>query len=36
LIGVLGYYALIAMTINAFAVMPPAGTPLAFAEGQSA
>jgi 4-carboxymuconolactone decarboxylase len=30
LIGVLGYYALISMTINAFGVMPPEGTPLAF------
>jgi 4-carboxymuconolactone decarboxylase len=33
LIGVLGYYALISITINAFDVMPPHGTPLAFNEG---
>ena len=33
LIGVLGYYALISMTINAFGVMPPEGAPLAFTEG---
>ena len=32
LIGVLGYYALISMTINAFDVRPPAGTPVAFAD----
>jgi 4-carboxymuconolactone decarboxylase len=30
LIGVLGYYALISMTIQAFEVMPPDGFPLAF------
>jgi 4-carboxymuconolactone decarboxylase len=30
LIGVLGYYALISMTIQAFEVMPPDGSPLAF------
>jgi 4-carboxymuconolactone decarboxylase len=35
LIGVLGYYALISMTINAFQVTPPAGTPAAFAQGAS-
>jgi 4-carboxymuconolactone decarboxylase len=29
LIGVLGYYALISMTINAFSVLPPEGTPAA-------
>jgi 4-carboxymuconolactone decarboxylase len=34
LIGVLGYYALISMTINAFDVIPPEGTPLAFGEGE--
>ena len=34
LIGVLGYYALISMTINAFAVMPPVGAPLAFGHSQ--
>jgi 4-carboxymuconolactone decarboxylase len=33
LIGILGYYALISMTINAFEVMLPPGTPLAFSEG---
>ncbi len=32
LIGVLGYYALISMTINAFGVMPPEGVSLAFGE----
>jgi len=36
LIGVLGYYALISMTINAFEIMPPEGTPLALGEGDSA
>jgi 4-carboxymuconolactone decarboxylase len=36
LIGVLGYYALISMTIKAFEVMPPAGTPLAFDEKPTA
>jgi len=36
LIGVLGYYALISMTINAFDVMPPPGTPLAFSDGAGA
>jgi 4-carboxymuconolactone decarboxylase len=36
LIGVLGYYALISMTINAFEVSPPAGTPAAFSEGGGA
>jgi 4-carboxymuconolactone decarboxylase len=36
LIGVLGYYALISMTINAFGVMPPEGTPLAFSGGHQA
>jgi len=36
LIGVLGYYALISMTINAFEVMPPPGVPLAFSEGADA
>ena len=36
LIGVLGYYALISMTINAFDVMPPQGVPLAFGEGGDA
>jgi 4-carboxymuconolactone decarboxylase len=36
LIGVLGYYALISMTINAFEVSPPRGTPVAFGEGDSA
>jgi 4-carboxymuconolactone decarboxylase len=33
LIGVLGYYALISMTIQAFEVTPPDGTPLAFDGG---
>lgn len=32
LIGVIGYYTLIAMTITAFDVQPPEGTALAFAE----
>ena len=32
LIGVLGYYALISMTINAFDVRPPIGTPLSFGD----
>ena len=32
LIGVLGYYALISITINAFEVRPPAGTQAAFAD----
>jgi 4-carboxymuconolactone decarboxylase len=36
LIGVLGYYALISMTINAFDVAPPRGAPLAFSEGADA
>ncbi len=36
LIGVLGYYALISMTINAFDVMPPEGEPLQLSEGESA
>ena len=35
LIGVLGYYALISMTINAFDVLPPEGTPPALAEGDA-
>lgn len=33
LIGVLGYYALISMTINVFEVMPPEGTPRALNAG---
>ncbi len=32
LVGILGYYALIAMTLNAFRMMPPQDAPLAFAE----
>ena len=32
LVGTIGYYTLIAMTINAFKVMPPEGTQLAFGE----
>jgi 4-carboxymuconolactone decarboxylase len=32
LIGILGYYALISMTLNVFHMMPPAGSKLAFAE----
>ena len=32
LVGILGYYALISMTLNVFRMMPPAGAKLAFAE----
>jgi 4-carboxymuconolactone decarboxylase len=32
LVGILGYYALISMTLNAFHMMPPAGSKLAFPE----
>jgi 4-carboxymuconolactone decarboxylase len=32
LIGILGYYALISMTLNVFRMLPPANTELAFAE----
>jgi len=32
LVGILGYYALISMTLNVFRMLPPADTKLAFAE----
>ena len=32
LVGILGYYALISMTLNVFRMMPPADAKLAFAE----
>jgi 4-carboxymuconolactone decarboxylase len=32
LVGILGYYTLVAMTLNVFRMMPPAEAPLAFAE----
>ena len=32
LVGILGYYALISMTLNVFAMLPPEGEKLAFAE----
>jgi 4-carboxymuconolactone decarboxylase len=32
LVGILGYYALISMTLNVFRMMPPAAEKLAFAE----
>lgn len=32
LVGLLGYYALVAMTLNVFRMMPPAEAPLAFEE----
>ncbi len=32
LVGILGYYALISMTLNVFRIMPPADAKLAFAE----
>lgn len=32
LVGLLGYYALVAMTLNVFQMMPPAESPLAFDE----
>ncbi len=32
LVGILGYYALISMTLNVFRIMPPADVKLAFAE----
>jgi 4-carboxymuconolactone decarboxylase len=32
LVGILGYYALISMTLNVFRMMPPADAELAFAE----
>jgi 4-carboxymuconolactone decarboxylase len=36
LVGILGYYALISMTLNVFAMLPPEGETLAFAEPKSA
>jgi 4-carboxymuconolactone decarboxylase len=33
LVGILGYYVLIAMSLNVFRMGPPAGEPLPFAEG---
>jgi 4-carboxymuconolactone decarboxylase len=36
LVGILGYYALISMTLNVFGMLPPANEPLAFAEPKSA
>jgi 4-carboxymuconolactone decarboxylase len=33
LVGILGYYALVAMTLNVFAVRRGTDTPLPFAEG---
>jgi 4-carboxymuconolactone decarboxylase len=35
LVGLLGYYALVAMTLNVFRMMPPPDAPLAFAEPQA-
>jgi 4-carboxymuconolactone decarboxylase len=32
LVGILGYYALISMTLNAFRMPLPEGTPMPFAE----
>lgn len=32
LVGILGYYSLVAMTLNVFAMLPPEGEALAFAE----
>ncbi|RDV02390.1 carboxymuconolactone decarboxylase family protein [Undibacter mobilis] len=34
LVGILGYYASVAMTLNVFAMLPPEDAPLAFAEPQ--
>lgn len=34
LVGILGYYALISMTLNVFAMLPPEGEKLAFAEAK--
>ncbi|MEJ2377676.1 MAG: carboxymuconolactone decarboxylase family protein, partial [Pseudolabrys sp.] len=34
LVGILGYYALISMTLNVFRMLPPEGEALAFAEPQ--
>jgi 4-carboxymuconolactone decarboxylase len=34
LVGILGYYSLVAMTLNVFAMLPPEGEALAFAEPQ--
>jgi 4-carboxymuconolactone decarboxylase len=31
-VGLLGYYALVAMTLNVFRMLPPAEAPLAFKE----
>jgi len=31
-VGILGYYALISMTLNVFHMLPPEAEPLAFAE----
>jgi 4-carboxymuconolactone decarboxylase len=36
LVGLLGYYALVAMTLNVFRMMPPAEAPLAFKEPNGA
>lgn len=35
LVGILGYYALISMTLNVFQMVPPEGEPLAFGEPAS-
>jgi 4-carboxymuconolactone decarboxylase len=35
LIGILGYYALISMTLNVFHMLPPESEKLAFAEPKS-
>ena len=32
LVGILGYYVMISMTLNVFRMMPPADAELAFAE----
>ena len=36
LVGILGYYALISMTLNVFAMLPPESEKLAFAEPKTA
>ena len=35
LVGILGYYALISMTLNVFHMLPPESEKLAFAEPKS-
>ncbi len=36
LVGILGYYALISMTLNVFRMLPPESEALAFAEPKTA